>query len=322
MHKIYDKWPEIAKEFNISYNAFDIKGIDHIVFVGMGGSGTLGDVLSAVLSKSNIHLRVVKGYHLPKTVDSNTLVIASSVSGNTLETLTVLDAAKKIGAKTLAFSSGGKLEKYSIKNGINYTKIPVLNSPRASFPAYLYSMLQVLAPVLPIKKSDVLESIKYLEKTKKKISSSNLSDDNPSINLASWITGVPVIYYPLGLQATAIRFKNSLQENAKMHVFAEDIIEASHNGIVSWERPSTVKPILIRGRDDYIKTKQLWKVVKEYFRMRGIAYKEVYSVKGSILSKIINLIYLLDYTSIYRAVMVKVDPTPVKAIEFIKNRLG
>lgn len=322
MYKIYDKWPEIAREFfNMNYDQIDFKLIDHVVFVGMGGSGALGDSLSAILSKTKTHLSVVKGYHLPQTVDSHTLVVASSVSGNTLETLTVLANAKKVGSKIIAFSSGGKMEQYCMKNMIEYRKIPILNSPRASFPAYLYSMLNVLAPVMPIKKQNVIESINFLKKNQKQISSSNLNHSNPSIDIALWLSGIPIIYYPAGLQAAAIRFKNSLSENAKMHVFAEDIIEVCHNGIVSWEKPSNVRPLLIQGRDDYIKTKELWKVIKEYFRINKIDYKEVMSIQGNIISKIMNLVYVLDYASIYRAILNKMDPTPVHSIDFVKEKM-
>ncbi|SHO42869.1 putative bifunctional phosphoglucose/phosphomannose isomerase [Nitrosotalea sinensis] len=322
MCQVYDKWPELAKEFfNMNQDSIDFKGIDHMVFVGMGGSGALGDTLFSSLSKTNMHLCVVKGYHLPKTVDSHTLVVASSVSGNTPETLTVLDKANKTNCKIVAFSSGGRMEKYCKKNRIEYRKIPMLNSPRASFPVYLYTMLNILNPVIPLKNHDVIESIRYLEKTRKQISSSNLNDSNPSIDLASWLSGVPAIYYPMGLQAAAIRFKNSLQENAKMHVFAEDIIEACHNGIVSWERPSIVRPILIQGKDDYVKTKKLWKIIKEYFNLNKIDFKEVYSIRGNILSKIVNLVYLLDYATIYRAILSNMDPTPIRSIDFIKERM-
>src|SRR6185437_4255379 len=108
-----------------------------------------------------------------------------------------------------------------------------------SYPAYLYTILNVLGNLIPIKKNDVLESITLLNKAQKKIHSSNL-DDNPAIILAEWISGIPIIYYPSGLQAAATRFKNSLQENAKSHAIAEDVIEACHNGIVAWERPSVV----------------------------------------------------------------------------------
>jgi glucose/mannose-6-phosphate isomerase len=161
-----------------------------------------------------------------------------------------------------------------------------------------------------------------MENLATKISSSNLNKDNPSLNLAEWITGIPMIYYPWGLQASAIRFKNSLQENAKLHAMAEDILEACHNGIVSWERPSNVQPMLIQGEDDYIKTKERWKIIKEYFNENKIDYKEIVSVKGGgILSKIINLIYLLDYATIYLAVLSKIDPYPVESIDYIKRHL-
>ena len=75
----------------------------------MGGSGSVGDALSAILSKENIHVNNTKGYLLPKTVDQNSLVVAMSVSGDTQETLSILADAKKSKAKVVAFSSGGKI---------------------------------------------------------------------------------------------------------------------------------------------------------------------------------------------------------------------
>ena len=157
--------------------------------------------------------------------------------------------------------------------------------------------------------------------TQKLISSSNLGDNNPSLNLAEWINGIPLIYYPWGLQAAAIRFKASLQENAKTHAIAEDVIEACHNGIVSWERKSEVKPILIQGQDDYIKTKERWSIVKEYLQENKIDYKEIISVKGSILTKLISLIYQLDFATIYKAVLNGTNPSPIKPVDYIKSKL-
>ena len=323
MYESYEKWPEIAQEnyFVADLPKIQFKNIDHIVFAGVGGSGTIGDVISSILSKKNIHVNVVKGYLLPKTVDSNTLVITTSVSGNSKEPLMILQNAKKSKGKFLAFSSGGKMKKYSIKNKIPYCEIPEIHSPRASFPCYLYSILNVLENVIPVKKQDVKESISLLMETKKKISSTNLTNSNPALSLAKWISGFPIIYYPWGLHSAAIRFKNSLQENAKIHVITEDVIETSHNGIVAWERSSKVQPILLRGIDDNIKTKERWEIFKEYFKKNGIESKEIFSVKGNIISKIVNLIYLLDYASIYLAIKMKTDPTPVNSIDFIKSKL-
>ena len=322
MYEAYDYWPKSAKEhYEKDFSKLEIDNVDHIVFAGMGGSGTIGDIISSILSKTNIHVNVVKGYLLPKTVDHNTLVVTTSVSGNSKEPLTVLHNAKKSRSKFVAFSSGGKMKKYSIKNKIPHYEIPEIHSPRASFSCYLYSILNVLEDVIPVKKQDVKESISLLMKTRKKISSTNLTNSNPALSMAKWISGFPIIYYPWGLHSAAIRFKNSLQENAKTHVFAEDIIESSHNGIVAWEKRSKIKPILIMGKDDYIKTKERWKVVKEFFKINKIQYKEVMSSNGSILTKLVNLIYLLDYSSIYLAVLSKTDPTPVNPIEFIKSRI-
>jgi len=322
MYAIYDRWPEIAKNaYNSNINPVDFKNIEHIVFAGMGGSGALGDIFSSILSKTNVHVTLVKGYLLPKTVDSNTLVVPTSVSGNTVETSTVIESARKLGCKIIAFSAGGKIENYCIKSRIEYRKIPQHLSPRVSFTEFLYSMLKVLEPILPIEKQDIIQSIVQLENLSKSISSDNLSENNPSLKLAEWIKGIPMIYYPWGLQAAAIRFKNSLQENSKMHAITEEVLEASHNGIISWEKPSIVQPILLEGEDDYLKTKERWKILKEYFEENNIDYREVFSIKGNILAKLINLIYLLDYTSIYCAILSKTDPSPITSIDFIKSRL-
>ena len=251
MYKIYDKWPDIAREsFESNQKPINFDNIDHIVFAGMGGSGAIGDIFASILSKTNIHVNIVKGYLLPPTVDSNTLVITVSVSGNTTETLAILEAAHKKKSKIITFSSGGKMLDYCTKNKIDHRLIPQYHSPRSSFTSYLYTILKVLHSFLDIKYQDILESLTELEKTCKIINSSNLTENNSSLNLAKWIKDIPMIYYPFGLQPVAIRFKNSLQENAKIHAIAEDVIEACHNGIVSWEIESNVKPILIQGVND------------------------------------------------------------------------
>ena len=322
MYEIYDKWPDIAKEsYKNLLPKIDLKNIDHVVFAGMGGSGAIGDVFASILSKMDIHVTVVKGYLLPKTVNENTLVVCTSISGNTDETLTVLQNSNKSDAKFVGLSSGGLMEDYCEKNSVDYYKIEKEHSPRASFIGFLYSTLNILEPIIPISKNEIGESIISLSHTKKEIDSNNLNERNSSLELASWIKSIPIIYYPWGLQSAAIRFKNSMQENAKKHVLFEDIIEACHNGIVSWETPSNIQPILLQGKDDHVKTQDRWNIMKEFFQERQIGYKEIFSVDGSILTKLVCLIYLLDMTSIYNAVISKIDPSPVNSIDFVKKRL-
>ena len=322
MYQTYDKWPEIAKDsFDNDFEKFDVKGIDHIVFSGMGGSGSIGDVISAILSKEDIHVSNVKGYHLPKTVDSNSLVVATSISGNTRETLTVLEKAQKTDAKIAAFSSGGMMQKFCESNNVFFKEISMIHSPRASFPKFLFSILSILKEIIPIQEKDLIESISSLDITRNDISSNNLTGENISLKLAQWIKEIPLVYYPWGLQSAAIRFKNSLQENSKTHVIVEDVIESCHNGIVAWEKNSNVQPILVRGHDDHIKTIERWNILKEFFRDGKIEFFEIKSVDGNILSKLVNLVYLLDYASVYHAVLNKIDPSPVNAIDFVKNKL-
>ena len=322
MHKVYDIWPDLARESYKSVNEeLDFKNIDHIVFSGMGGSGTIGDIFSSILSKSNIHTTVVKGYTLPHTIDSNTLVITTSVSGNTEETLSALNLASKLKCKIVAFSSGGKMQKFCQKNKIPYYKIRSMHSPRTSLPLFLYSVLRYFGPMFKIRKGDVKESLETLHNLQKKICSSNLSDNNPSLNLAMSLTGTLMIYYPWGLHASAIRFKNSLQENAKLHAMAEDMMESTHNGIVAWEKPSHLQPVLIQGQNDFVKTKERWMILKEFLKSKEINYLEVFSCHGSILSKLVYMIYLLDYSTLYKSFLLKRDPTPILGIEFVKKRV-
>ena len=270
MFKVYDQWPEIAERF-FNMEAIDVsfEGIDHFVFGGMGGSGVLGDIYSSILSKSSKHVSVVKGYLLPNTVDSNSLVVVTSVSGNTAESLKILRDAYRKKYRILAFSAGGETETFCQKRKIPFVRIEKQHSPRASLASLLYSSLNALAPVVDIRRSFVNESIRRMGETKHEIFSGNLTAANPSLGLAEWISKLPVIYYPWGLNAVAIRFKSSLQENAKVHAMAEDVIEACHNGIVAWERQRDAQPILIEGVNDYSKTKERWDIIKELFEEEG-----------------------------------------------------
>ena len=322
MYKIYDKWPELAEE---NYNKNDIIiGIEkpeHIVFVGMGGSGTISDVFAAMLSQSSIHVDIVKGYHLPRTVNQDSLLIVTSVSGNTNETLNVLKDAINDKCKIIAFSDGGKIQEICERNNILHVNIKMCQSPRASLVSFLYGMLKSLKKILEINESDVQESLKLLKITRDEISSNNLTNKNDSLELSNWITEIPIIYYPWGLKAAAIRFKNSLQENAKIQALTEDIIESSHNGIVPWMNEQSMRAIFVQGKDDFSKTKERWEIIEEFFTSNKIDFKKIQSVNGSILSKLVNLIYILDYATIYLAVKSGIDPVPVEPIDFIKDKL-
>ena len=326
----YDRWPEDAAA---EYGPGGPEPVDlrtcgrtrHFVFAGMGGSGTVGDAMSSILSKAGVHVDVVKGYVLPRVASRDTVVVATSVSGNTEETVAVLDEACERGCLAVGFSSGGALERLCADRGVPHRRIGARHSPRGSFAAFVYGMLRALGPVLPGGAAAYApDSISHMSSLRDRVRSSNLDpSSNPALALAEWLSGVPVIYYPAGLRTAAVRFKNSLQENAKMHATAEDVIEACHNGIVPWALGAAAgRPVLVRGRDDHAKTRQRWSILESMFRDRGIPHYAVDSVGGDILSKIVNLVYLLDYATIYRAALSGTDPTPIEAIDYVKGRLG
>ena len=323
MHKVYDIWPEIAKESYFSkLSQIEYETCNHVVFAGMGGSGAIGDIFSAILSKTSTHVTVVKGYHLPKTVTRDSVVVVTSISGNTIETISMLENAIKLNSKIIVFSDGGKMEEICKNKKIPHRRIKKYHSPRGSFTSFLYGMLHVLKPIITIEEKDIMESITKLENISKKINSKEITDKNPAIKLAKWISDTPVVYYPWGLEPVGIRFKNSLQENSKIQAVIEDVIESCHNGIVTWDKQNDFQPILIRGKDDFEKTKERWEILKVFFNKQKIDYREIISEEGNILTKIICLIYLLDYTSIYLAIKLETDPTPVNAIEYIKKKLN
>ena len=217
--------------------------------------------------------------------------------------------------------------KSTIFNALTASNIPAENYPFCTIEPHIGivplpdSRLNVLEEIIPISESEVKESVRHLFQTKNKIDTNSLNAENEALKLAHWIKNIPIIYYPWGLQSAAIRFKNSMQENSKKHVLFEDVIEASHNGIVSWEKPSDIQPILMQGKDDHFKTRERWKIFKEFFTEKNIDYQEIFSVDSNILSKLVCLIYTFDMASLYNAVIEKIDPTPVSSIDFIKNRL-
>ena len=318
IYSAYDAWPEMASEaYEGSPGAIDASGVNHVVFAGMGGSGALGDFAAALMSGLDMHVSMVKGYNLPRTADAETLVVCSSVSGNTSETLTVLEKAAAASCRTLSFSSGGAMRDYCRRNSLPHRTVKASHSPRASFASFLYGILAALGDVAGTGPRDVAESVRVMERTRADVTREG---PNPARDLAEWLTGMPVVYYPWGFKAAAVRFKNSLQENAKSHAIVEDVLEASHNGIVAWESPSAARPVIIRGPDDNPKTKERWDIFGEYFDSRGIPYRTVRSVEGHILTKLVNLVYMLDYTTLYLADIRGVDPTPVDSIEFVRRR--
>lgn len=310
----YDKWPEYARDSYKNSEPLDLPS-DKIVFCGMGGSGIAFDIISSLIPDKDIIIN--KGYFLPKNI-SNSLIIVNSASGNTIETITALKSASKSKNKVIAFSSGGKIETYCKKNNILYRNYDLKSSPRASIPFSLYTILGTLSESFGIKKAPISNSIKALENSRKKL---NSKKNNPALDLAKFIKGYPVCYYSSEFFPVALRFRQDFQENCKKLAATEEVVESCHNSINSWENPSGLSPILLRGSNDHKLIKNRFEVWKEYFESRKIKYKEIIPTKGDLLSQFMALIYEMSTSTIYYAIEDGTDPTLLKAIDFVKARV-
>ena len=320
MYKVYDNWSKIARDsYEKEIVPLKCDNVNHVVFVGMGGSGTVSDIFYSILSQTSIRVTVVKGYVLPKNMDENTLVVVTSVSGNTEEVLTALKSSLQYNCMKIVFSAGGLIEKFANNNDIEHRSLIMHLNPRLSLPSAVYTILNVLWDTLSIDQNDIYDSIKALEICGQKICSDNLTGENPSLKLAMQLSKICLIYYPHGLQTVATRFKNSIHENMKKHALIENIIESCHNQIMAWDDNTDVLPILLHGSDDHAKTIDRWNVIKKFFESRKIEYIEFVVSGNNILTKNMNSIYELDYATLYSAVIKKTDPYTVDSIEYIKE---
>ncbi len=326
----YDKWPEYSKEAfsrNIAIDEKLFENVSSIVFSGMGGSGTTGDILADWMRlKCKIPIHVAKNYHIPAFVDDKTLFIALSVSGGTEETLTTLVEAASAGAKIIAVSQGGEMEQICQKKKLFHLKIQQRILPRVTLPEVLYSVLNSLthSSFLDGLKDQIQDSIQSMEETKNKICQTCEYEHNPAKQFASRMLGhLPAAYCSPLQRGVGIRFKNSMNENAKVNAIAAEILDACHNELVSWDytKSSALKPVLVRNKSDPEEISARFDVFKEMLQSNGHEAFETPSHGSTALSGIVSSLYLLDYATIYLGILRKLDPTPIDAVFEFKDRM-
>lgn len=327
---IYDNWSKYARianegssEIATINSKYDMDLYNAILFVGMGGSATAGEIVSTILDGSKIRCRVLKGSNLTDSVDRNTLVIASSVSGNTYETIQVVKSCHKRGIDTITLSAGGKLENLARSEGSMHINIENLGAPRISLPCLVYPILNIVKAIEPRIGNQIESSLRSLDELAKSIGSSVQLRNNVSKQLASFLDKVmiPVCYYSSTMGPIGIRFKNSLNENSKMHAICEDIEEACHNSIVpfSYQDADRYGTVLLRSRKDHGVLSARFDALKEFLLSKSIRTYELFGMGDTLLANIMTTIYLLDYTSVYLAFLKGYDPTLTPAIDRIKK---
>jgi glucose/mannose-6-phosphate isomerase len=304
--------------------------IEKVIIAGMGGSAIGGDLVRSYLASSvEFPFYICRHYRLPAFVDENTLVIASSYSGNTEETLSALDDAIERGAKVACITSGGKVAEIARKKDFLLVELPKGFPPRAAL-GYSFVPLLYLVSKLGFTEDvddDVSNLIRGLKAYRDQYAWDRETEKNPAKALALKLHNkIPIIYTgPELTDAVGTRWKGQICENAKCLAYNNQFAEFNHNELVGWEVIGSYSDKLIvvylRDNDDHDRVKRRMEIVRKIIEKKNVEIIDVFSHGDFAMGRMFSLIQLGDFASLYLAALNNVDPTPVKVIDFLKSEL-
>ena len=305
--------------------------IQNILITGMGGSAIGGDFVASLVDKfCNIPIIVNRSYEIPNWVNENTLVISSSYSGNTEETLTALDLVIKKNATIITVTTGGKLLEIAKEKEFDIVKVTPGFQPRAAlgFSMALNLLLLEKINLIPVETMTSLlnNSLDKLNESSKKLS--DYSNSNLAIEFSKNIHDkFPIIYAGEGWQANcALRMRGQLAENAKILGSHLNFPEQNHNEIEGWTCNDDIlnNTVIcwIMDESDHPQVEKRMQITKELLDQYP-SNQLILKMKGeSNIERALCMIHLIDWISYYCALLNKIDPTPVERITELKNRLS
>lgn len=294
--------------------------IQNIVITGLGGSGMGGKIVAELLENElTVPVYLNNSYYLPNFVSENTLVIASSFSGNTEETICALEFALNKNAECAIISSGGKAIEIAKREGLSYAQVPNVGPPRANIGLSIVQQLYMLKAYGLIE-WDVKAAIKSAEAF---LSSNKESIKAEAEKLANFLyQKQPIVYACHRFHGAAIRFKQQLNENAKMLAWTHVIPEMNHNELVGWAGGTKHHaPVFFETESDSQRNQLRTKLSKEIIEK----HTEIYTVKAQGKSALLQTMYLIhlgDWCSQFLADRNQVDIFDIKAIEHLKSELA
>ncbi len=324
-HQCYQAWQK-AKAFPLPP---DYTNMDKIVILGLGGSA-IGGVLLQGLASSMVKpvIFVHRDYNLPSFVDGRTLVIASSYSGMTEETLSAFRQALETEAKKLAITTGGKLKKLADSHSLPVFPIEYTSPPRSALGYSFIPLLVFLHKLGYLKDEPPIElMIKNLKSLGEKLTETVPLSSNPAKQLATELYGKLIVIYSAGiLSPVAQRWKTQFNENSKAWAFNEVFPELCHNAIVGYQFPKELTKqiyvILLRSPSFPQPILLQYKITAEILNKAGIKHKIIDSDEEDKLSQIMSLVFLGDWVSYYLSILYQIDPTPTPPINYLKQRLS
>lgn len=295
--------------------------IDTICITGLGGSGIGGTIMTNILSnQSPAPIIVNKGYSLPAFVNSKTLVIVSSYSGNTEETLSAIEKAQTAGAEICIITSGGKLLEIAIKNKYNYIQIPPGLPPRAAFG---YSSVQIL---FALNKYHIITNV-FEHELKQAIELLNLNEgkiqEEAKAIAHKMLNKIAVIYAEDSYEGVAIRFRQQINENAKALCWHHVIPEMNHNELVGWRTENeNLAVVLFRTEDEFKRNTRRIEINKSIIEAYTSTIIEICAKGNTPLERSYYLIHIGDWISYFLAELKQIDAVEVNVITHLKSELA
>ena len=327
--------PQQCRDAWLAAQELDVPGdhgdIEQVVVLGMGGSAIGGALLKGLVEDDcTVPISVVRGYELPAFVEgADTLVVASSYSGNTEETLSSFRKALERGAKATAITTGGKLGDLAAEHDLPIVTFEYDAQPRAAL-GFSFTLLLGLFTHLGLVRDfsdDVEEAAAVMEAWQEEIALAVPTEENEAKQLARSLAGrLPVVYGAGFLTAAANRWKTQFNENAKHWAFFEQLPELNHNAVVGFGLPEVVREnavvLMLRSNHDHPRVQVRWDVTEELLEREGVDVETVEGRGESALAQMLSVIHFGDYVSYYLTMLNGVDPTPVETIAFLKRRLA
>ncbi len=295
--------------------------IQNIVITGLGGSGIGGTILSELISDScNVPIIICKDYFLPAFVNSNTLLIVSSYSGNTEETLSALQQAISKKAQIVCITSGGKVLELAKQHQFDFIEIPGGNPPRSCIGYSLVQLIKILVTKNFADKklfSDLERSIALLDKE-------IINIKTEAQKIAEKLVNKICVIYSLGTcEGAAVRFRQQINENSKMLCWHHVFPEMNHNELVGWTtKNDTLVVVTFHTSFDYARTKKRYDVCKPIFEKYSNGVIDIVAKGESKLEQFLYLINIGDWISCYIAELRGIDPVEVNVIDHLKGELA
>lgn len=315
---------------------------NNFAILGMGGSAIGGSVLksyfNALEGAGHLNINIFRNYRLPKHVDKNYSVITCSYSGNTEETLSATEDARKVTDKIYCITSGGKLKSIAESGNLPAAIIPGGFQPRCALAYSIFPLISVFInnglisrEAIHTTENAIEELMPLLEKRAAEYSDFN-SKNNIALDLAKKLfRTIPVIYSAEErLDSINIRWRNQIQENAKNPAFGGFLPEMNHNEVNGWtitenglplSAVSNFSAIILRDAADNPRISLRYEFLKSILHGKVKNITELEGQGKYLLTRMIDLIYLADWVSYYMALMNHTDPTPIPMINDLKDLL-